>query len=238
MSNVLIVGGASGGFGGGMVDQLRDDGHEVIVLGQSAGFDYKIDAARPGSIADGVELAVGAFEGKLDIAIYNAGLSIGKDRIEDGSRENWNHVMQVNVLGMLELAKATIPHLAKTKGLLITVGSISAGKTYVGGVDYAAAKAAVKSASHGLRLETFQRGIRVCCIHPGLGDTNFLRRRYSGDEEKMAKHGTHIQMLAPTDVGAAVRWVASMPKHVNIDDITIKPTAQAEHGVLATDDIF
>jgi len=227
---IIVIGAGAGGFGEGIVKVLNASaGYRVVTVGLRGLL--RADAMNPGEIAQAIDHAA-AEHGDLHAVIYNSGLAIGKDHIADGDRANWNRVFQVNTIALMEAAQAAAPHLSKTHGNFIAIGSIAHYMSYVGGVDYCAAKSAMDTVMRGLRLELFDKDVRTCAIHPGLGATQFMVNRYDGDTEKGKAHTKDCRLLDPEDIGHAVLWVLCQPAHVNIDLIELKPMDQATHGVM------
>lgn len=226
MKTAIVFGGSSG-FGRGIVDALNSDssgGWYAYSASRTNGYDVRSS----NDIREILEAA-----SSVDAVIYSAGLAIGKNHVEIGSKEAWQEVFDVNVLGLLDVARQSIPYLRQTEGHLISIGSIAYEIAYAGGADYCASKAAQRRVMETLRLELLGSGIRQTAIEPGLGDTEFQARRYDGNMALAAAHYGDIRQLTGDDMGRTVRWILDQPRHVNIDSLTIKPLDQAHHGHLA-----
>lgn len=227
----VVIGAGEAGFGRGIVEALSCPSMRFLAVTVGPRGMVRADATVEGSIEAALN-QIRDTHGEVSAVIYNSGCAIGKDYIADGSRANWQKVMDVNVLGLMEAAKWVANNVPKG-GHFISIGSIAHYMSYVGGVDYCAAKAAANTVMRGLRLEFFDKqDIHTTVIHPGLGQTRFMLNRYEGDAEKAHAHTKGCNLLTPEDLGATVAWIMSQPPHVNIEVIEIKPMDQATHGVM------
>lgn len=237
MSKNIVIIGASSGYGRGIASVLsKVEGYDVLTGSRTHPLldisHMHVDVSDEKSIFDFQLNAIKHFR-KIDAVIYSAGIAIDKQPLEKGNTANWDRVFQVNTLGMMQMAAGFIPALKQSKGHFIYIGSIASFTHYVGGSDYCASKAASTSILRTLRYELLGTGIRTVSIEPGLGDTNFQRNRYNGDMEKAKSHYGNIKQLQPEDIGNIVQYILSLPPHVNVDEIVIKPIGQANHGVLS-----
>jgi 3-hydroxy acid dehydrogenase/malonic semialdehyde reductase len=226
----LVVGGSSG-FGRGVVEALLLDAWEVHVASRTrvelAGCTWvHTDVTKP------EDMLPGRFPYELDLVVYSAGRAIDLRPIAEGVPRDWESVFAVNTLGLLAAIKATWQALTRTRGMFVHVGSIAATSNYAGGADYCASKAASSSIMRTLRVEALGTGVRTVSVEPGLGDTNFQKRRYSGDESRARKHYDGVRQLDPTDLGRTILWLTRQPPHVNFDEIVVKPLDQARHGLV------
>jgi len=228
----LVFGGSSG-FGRGCVDVLLADGWEVCVAARTSPTTppercawVKTDVTRQ------EDVAAERFPHDVDLVVYSAGIALDLRTIADGVASDWASVFAVNTLGLLGAIKATWPALLRTRGMFIHIGSIAATSNYAGAADYCASKAAASSIMRTLRLEALGTGVRTASIEPGLGNTDFQKRRYAGDEARARKHYSGVRQLDPIDVGRTVLWLVKQPPHVNIDEVVIKPLDQARHGLV------
>jgi NADP-dependent 3-hydroxy acid dehydrogenase YdfG len=166
--------------------------------------------------------------GKLDVLVNNAGGAHGLDTVAEGKDEDWEAMMQSNVLGLLRVTRAALPLMMENPGAsIINVGSVASRWAYEGGGAYCGAKAAELQITRTLRLELSGTGLRVCTVDPGLSETEFSVVRFKGDINRAKKvyEGTHP--LVSEDIAEMIVWVASRPDHVNIDELIVKPTDQA-----------
>jgi len=164
----------------------------------------------------------------LQVLINNAGGAQGLDPILEGKDEDWETMLQSNVLGLLRMTRAALPLMPHHAGAsILNIGSYAARVAYEGGSAYCAAKAGELQISRTLRLELNGTGIRVSSIDPGLARTEFANVRFKGDQARVEKLYEGTQPLVAEDIAEIMVWVASRPPHVNIDEMLIKPTDQA-----------
>jgi NADP-dependent 3-hydroxy acid dehydrogenase YdfG len=117
--------------------------------------------------------------------------------------------------------------IANKKGHIINIGSIAGKEVYANGNVYCATKHAVDALNKAMRIDLLPHGIRVTAVNPGMVETEFSIVRFHGDEERAKKVYEGLQPLTPQDIAETIFWVASRPAHVNINDIIIMPTIQA-----------
>ncbi len=164
----------------------------------------------------------------LHVLINNAGGAHGLDPVAEGKDEDWEVMLQSNVLGVLRMTRAALPLIPHDAGAtIINLGSIAGHAAYEGGSAYCAAKAGVQQLTRVLRLELSGTGIRVSCIDPGMAETEFSMVRFKGDAGRAKKVYEGTKPLRAEDIAATLVWVASRPPHVNIDEMLIKCTDQA-----------
>lgn len=137
-------------------------------------------------------------------------------------------MFQTNVMGTMRVTRALYTQLKASKGLVVNIGSVAGTDAYKGGSGYNAAKHGLRGVTRAFRREEAENNIRVCEIDPGRVKTDFSLNRFGGDEERAKKVYEGKQNLTADDIAEAVRWVASLPAHVNIDTMSIMPVDQAE----------
>jgi len=165
---------------------------------------------------------------RLDVLINNAGGAHGFDTVAQGKDEDWEAMMQSNVLGLLRMTRAALPLMLENPGgSIINVGSHASRWAYEGGSAYCGAKAAELLITRTLRLELNGTGLRVCSVDPGLAETEFSLVRFKGDAARAQKPYEGTEPLVAVDIAEILVWVASRPPHVNIDELIVKPTDQA-----------
>jgi NADP-dependent 3-hydroxy acid dehydrogenase YdfG len=165
---------------------------------------------------------------RLDVLINNAGGAQGVSTVAEGKDDDWETMLQTNVLGVLRMTRAALPLMLDNPGSsLINIGSLAGRVAYEGGSAYCAAKAGELQITRALRLELNGTGIRVTTVDPGLAETEFSIVRFKGDVARAKKvyEGTHP--LTADDISDILVWVASRPAHVNIDELLVKPVDQA-----------
>lgn len=241
----VLITGASSGFGAAAaklfgeqgaklllgarrVDRLEQVAAEATKAGAPAAQVHSLDVSSTASVNEFAKW-VAEQTPKIDFLVNNAGGAHGMDTVETGKDEDWETMMQINVLSVLRMSRAFIPMLRENPGsMIINIGSVAGRTAYEKGAAYCAAKAGELSITRALRLELNGTGIRVGTIDPGLAETEFSMVRFKGDAAKSAKVYEGLEPLTAEDVAETIVWVASRPRHVNIDEIVIKPTEQAE----------
>jgi NADP-dependent 3-hydroxy acid dehydrogenase YdfG len=154
--------------------------------------------------------------------VNNAGGALGLSPIADADEGQWRAMYDTNVLGVLRMTQRLLPALeASGDGQVVTIGSIAGYEPYPGGAGYNAAKFAVRAVMGVLRQELLGRPVRVCEVDPGLVETEFSLVRFAGDAERAAAVYAGVEPLSADDVAECVRWVASRPPHVNIDQLVV-----------------
>jgi len=165
---------------------------------------------------------------KIDILINNAGLASGINPIQDGIVDDWDKMIDTNLKGLLYVSKSIIPLMtARKKGHIINIGSIAGKEAYLNGNVYCATKAAVDSLTKAMRIDLLKNNIKVTQVAPGAAETEFSVVRYKGDNDTAKKVYDGYKPLNGSDVAQVVYFTATLPAHVNINDVVVVPTAQA-----------
>ncbi len=165
---------------------------------------------------------------QVDVLINNAGLSQGLDPIQEGDIGDWDRMIDTNLKGLLYVTRAVVPHMvARQQGHIVNLGSIAGKEVYPNGNVYCATKHAVDALTKGMRIDLLDKHIKVTAIHPGMVETEFSNVRFKGDTERASAVYDRIEPLVASDIAEAIWFVTSRPKHVNINDMVIMPTMQA-----------
>ncbi|GGW98700.1 SDR family NAD(P)-dependent oxidoreductase [Salegentibacter mishustinae] len=165
---------------------------------------------------------------KIDILINNAGNAHGLNPIQDGNIDDWDAMLDINVKGLLYVSKAIFPKMiSQGTGHIINIGSTAGKEVYPNGNVYCASKYAVDALNQAMRIDFNKQGIRVGAVNPGLTQTEFSEVRFKGDTEKAKSVYEGFQALRPEDIADIIRFVVTRPYHVNIADLVVMPTAQA-----------
>jgi NADP-dependent 3-hydroxy acid dehydrogenase YdfG len=247
----VLITGASSGFGAAAavafgavgarvllgarrVERLEKVTAEARAAGATAAHFQALDVAKTDSVESFVRWARALIQnpreagGKLQVLINNAGGAQGMDTVAEGKDQDWETMMQTNVLGLLRMTRAALPLLAHEAGAsIINIGSVAGHVAYEGGSAYCAAKAGEAQITRALRLELLGTGIRVSSVDPGLAETEFSVVRFKGDRERAKKIYEGVHPLQAVDMAEILVWVASRPAHVNIDEMIVKPVDQA-----------
>lgn len=187
----------------------------------------KLDVTDNESIVEAVESLPEEWE-KIDILINNAGLALGTDPIFEADIENWETMIDTNVKGLLYISRAIIPGMIERgSGHIINLSSIAGHQVYVGGNVYCATKHAVGALTQALQIELVATPLRVSSVSPGMVETEFSIVRFFGDKSRADAVYDGIDALTAEDVADAVAFCATRPAHVNINDLIIMPTNQA-----------
>src|SRR5436190_400429 len=244
----VLITGASSGFGAAAakafgaegarlllgarrVDRLETIAAEARKSGAAAAHLHFLDVSKTPSVEEFMawvraKIAEGTSgKGRLDVLINNAGGALGLDTVAEGKDEDWETMMQTNVLGVLRMTRAALPlMLDNPGGSIINIGSHASRYAYEGGSAYCGAKAAELQITRTLRLELSGTGLRVCTIDPGLAETEFSVVRFKGDVARAKKPYEGTEPLVGEDIADILVWVAGRPAHVNIDELIVKPT--------------
>ncbi len=165
----------------------------------------------------------------IDILLNNAGLAAGRDPIQTGSVDDWQQMIDTNLKGLLYVSKQIIPFMiARKSGHIINVSSLAGQEVYPQGNVYCASKHAVTALSKGMRMDLLPFGIKVTNISPGLAETEFSLVRFKGDAQKAKSVYAGFTPLSAEDIADVIYFAATRPLHVNLEEITILPTAQSD----------
>jgi NADP-dependent 3-hydroxy acid dehydrogenase YdfG len=247
MTRTAVVTGASSGIGAASARALAADGFHVVCAARRqdriealaeeiGGRAVVCDVTDPTSVAD-----LAAAVEDVAVLLNNAGGAFDQATVEEAEPDLWARMYDLNVLGTVRVTQALLPALrAGGGGLIVNLGSTAGRTTYEGGGGYTAAKHALKAVTRTMRLELVAEPLRITEIAPGMVKTEeFTLKRFGGDRERYdAVYAGVAEPLVAEDVAEAVRWVASLPAHVNIDELVVRPRAQAaQHKVhRVTDD--
>ena len=243
----VLITGASSGFGAAAarafgaegaklllgarrMDRLKKVASDAKNAGAPEVHFHKLDVSKTANVNSFVEWArkkigVGI---ALDVLINNAGGALGLDTVAQGKDEDWETMLQTNVLGVLRMTRAALPLMMNNPGgSILNIGSYAGHCAYEGAAVYCAAKAGELQITRTLRLELNGTGLRVSSIDPGLAKTEFATVRFKGDAARVQKLYEGVNPLVAEDVADILVWVASRPAHVNIDEMLIKPVDQA-----------
>jgi NADP-dependent 3-hydroxy acid dehydrogenase YdfG len=243
MSKIILVTGASSGFGKAIATKFAAGGWNVILTGRrkeklealakalEANYGIKtlslvFDVQDKKAVFDNLQNLPTEWQA-INILVNNAGLALGRDSFENANLEDWETMIDTNVKGLLYASKAVLPILIKEKGHIINIGSTAGKEVYKDGNVYCASKHAVDAISKAQRIDLLQYQIKVTAIHPGAADTEFSVVRFKGDAEKAKAVYTGYTPLMAEDIAETVWYVANTPAHVCINDLVITCTAQA-----------
>ena len=163
----------------------------------------------------------------IDVLVNNAGLASGLSPIESGDIDDWDRMIDTNIKGLLYVTRNVTPlMIERGKGHIINIGSIAGKEIYPNGNVYCATKHAVDALNKSMRLDLAHYPIKVSAVNPGAVETEFSLVRFHGDEAKAKMVYEGFENLVAADIADAIWYILSRPQHVNINDLTIMPTAQ------------
>jgi len=241
---IAFITGATSGIGKACAEKFAANGYNLIITGRREkrleeialqlnkkfqtitvclGFDIKK--------YDEAEKAISSLPAawkKIDVLINNAGLAAGLSSIDEGKISDWEIMIDTNIKGLLYVSRLVMPLMVKRgKGHVINIGSIAGKETYLNGNVYCATKHAVDSLSKAMRMDLLKHGIKVSVVNPGAVETEFALVRFKGDKEAAKNVYKGYKPLNGIDVAEVVHYITTLPEHVNINDLVIMPTAQA-----------
>lgn len=243
MNKITLITGATSGIGKACAYKFASQKHDLIITGRrkerlkeialELEKKYEIQVV---TLAfdirnkNEVDKAIASIptDWYVEILINNAGLAAGLSPIQDGSVDDWEQMIDTNIKGLLYISKAIIPLMInQAKGHIINIGSIAGKEVYPKGNVYCASKHAVDALTKSMRVDLLPYGIRVSQVAPGLVETEFSLVRFKWDKEIAESVYKGYKPLSGEDIADAAYYIASLPKHVNINDLVIMPTAQA-----------
>lgn len=249
MAKIALITGATSGIGEACAHLFARENYNLVLTGRR--LDRLEKLAKKLNDKYNVEIAVSQFDvmnredvaenlenlpaewKKVDVLINNAGLSQGLDPIQNGSLDDWDTMIDTNVKGLLYVSKIVANWMIDNKqGHIINIGSIAGKEVYANGNVYCASKHAVDALNKGMRIDLLPHGIKVTAIHPGAVETEFSEVRFKGDKERAKKVYDGFEPLVADDIAETIWFVVSRPKHVNINDMIVMPTAQANAGTI------
>jgi NADP-dependent 3-hydroxy acid dehydrogenase YdfG len=240
----VMITGASSGFGAACAEIFSQNGYRIILNARrkdklislsdtlkekynTATLILDFDVRMKASVYEAAASLPAQWQ-HIDVLINNAGLAAGRDLFDEADMDDWENMMQTNVLGLLYVSRAFLPCLLKGQQKhIINIGSVAAKEVYERGNVYCASKAAVDSISKSMRIDLLQQAIKVTAIHPGAAETEFSLVRLKGDAEKAKAVYKGYDPLQAADVAQVIYYASTLPAHVCLNDIVITCTAQA-----------
>ncbi|WP_312240692.1 bifunctional NADP-dependent 3-hydroxy acid dehydrogenase/3-hydroxypropionate dehydrogenase YdfG [Pantoea sp.] len=242
---IIFVTGATAGFGQSITRRFIANGHKVIATGRRQArlqelkeelgdnlYTLQLDVRDRAAIDEAFASLPAAWR-DIDVLVNNAGLALGIEPAHKANLEDWEAMIDTNNKGLVYMTRAALPHMVERNvGHIINIGSIAGSWPYAGGNVYGATKAFVRQFSLNLRTDLHGTALRVTDIEPGLvGGTEFSNVRFKGDDDKADKVYEGTTALTAEDVTEAVWWVATLPKHVNINTLEMMPVSQTTAGL-------
>lgn len=243
MKRILIT-GATSGIGRASAMRLAKAGHHLALLGRRLdrlealqkeilALDsplpmlLQVDVKKTDEVNSAIERLIVEWK-KIDVLINNAGLSLGLTPLQEGSITDWDDMMDTNVRGLLIVSKIVANNMITfNAGQIINISSIAGTQVYENGNVYCASKHAVDALTKAMRIDFLKYGIRVSSVSPGAVHTEFSTVRFKGDQKRANQVYQNYQPLLAEDIAESIAHIVCSPVHVNINDIQITPTAQA-----------
>jgi NADP-dependent 3-hydroxy acid dehydrogenase YdfG len=249
MNRIAFITGASAGIGEATANTLAREGYHLILNARRAD---RLEALKTRLEKDhGINVRLCVFDvrsreevakaiaalpeewKKIDVLVNNAGLASGLAPIDEGNMDDWDLMIDTNIKGLLYVTRHIIPlMIARHTGHIVNIGSIAGKETYANGNVYCSTKHAVDALNKSMRIDLLKHEIKVTGIHPGAVETEFSIVRFKGDTERARKVYEGFESLVAADVAEAILFAVSRPRHVNINELTIMPLAQAQAGAI------
>lgn len=243
-SKIILITGATSGFGEATARLLAQKGHHLILTGRRKDRLKKLQTELMTTFSvdvitlcfdvreeEEVNNAIASLPVKwknVDVLVNNAGLASGLSRIQDGNTTEWNAMIDTNIKGLLYVTKAIVPSMIeRNEGHIINLGSTAAKDVYDKGNVYCATKFAVDALSKSMRIDLLEHQIKVSQISPGAAETEFSLVRFNGDAEKAKAAYNGYQPLCAEDIAGLIAMVIELPKNVCINDLVVTSLSQA-----------
>lgn len=239
---LVFITGATSGIGAASARLLGREGYQLILCGrrlerlQALAEDLKahtrvhllsFDIANRSETEKAIHSLPADFSA-VEVLINNAGNAHGLAPIHEGVVDDWEAMIDINLKGLLYVTRLLVPGMvARGRGHIINIGSIAGREPYPCGNVYGATKAAVDLLTQGMRMDLYDKGIKVSAIHPGLVETEFSLVRFKGDADRAQRVYQGYQPLRPEDIADLILYMLRAPDHVNLADVLILPKAQA-----------
>jgi len=244
MSKIALITGATAGIGEACAHVFARERYDLILTGRRTDRleklslqlkkEYNVDSKLLTFDVRDREEVISQLEAlpdewkKVNVLVNNAGLSQGLDPIQNGSYDDWETMIDTNIKGLLYVTKVVSNWMInKGYGHIVNLGSIAAKEVYPNGNVYCASKHAVDALNKGMRIDLLPHGIKVTAVHPGAVETEFSEVRFKGDKARAKKVYDGFEPLVAKDIAETIWFAVSRPAHVNINELTVMPTAQA-----------
>jgi 3-hydroxy acid dehydrogenase / malonic semialdehyde reductase len=244
MSKTIMITGATSGFGRAIAEKFAQNGYTICITGRrddrlnsiktelESKYNVKVIATHfDVRNKNEVNNAIGSLMNELDrmdILVNNAGLAAGLSPIDEGVLDDWDVMIDTNLKGLLYVTRQIAPIMKQQKsGHIINIGSTAGKVVYKNGNVYCATKYAVDALTQGMRIDLLQYGIKVTAINPGMAETEFALVRFKGDQEKAKNVYADVDPLRADDIADIAWYVATLPPHVCINDLTVTCLTQA-----------
>jgi NADP-dependent 3-hydroxy acid dehydrogenase YdfG len=241
---IVLVTGASSGIGEACARRFSSEGARVVAAARRSerlktlterlngnSYPLELDVRDQGAVSTAIEALPDEWK-DIEVLVNNAGLSRGLELFHEAKIDDWEEMIDTNIKGLLYVSRAVIPRMVKNgRGHVINIGSIAGHEVYPRGNVYCATKHAVDALTKGMRLDLVETPVKVSTVDPGLVETEFSDVRFRGDAARAKTVYQGYKPLTGDDIADAVFWIASRPKHVQVAEVIIFPSAQASAAV-------
>lgn len=245
MSKIVLITGATSGFGKACAQKFASHGYDLILNGRRtdrleelcislenryniAVLTLPFDVREEKAVFHSITSLPESWK-KIDVLINNAGLALGRDYFDEADLDDWNTMVDTNIKGFMYVAKAVSQLMAANKqGHIINMGSVAGKQVYEKGNVYCATKYAVDALNQAMRIDLLRQNIKVTAIHPGAAETEFGVVRFKGDQATAKSVYNGIEPLSADDIADVIYYCTTLPPHVCINDLVITCTRQAD----------
>lgn len=241
-NEVVLVTGASSGFGEACARKFAAAGHPVVIAARRAerieALAEELSASAPclpmvldvqdrQAVTDSLSSLPAAYA-NITVLVNNAGLALGLEPANEVDLDHWDTMVDTNIKGLMYCTRAVLPGMVERgRGHVVNIGSVAASWPYPGGNAYGGTKAFVQQFSRNLRADLLGKNIRVSVLEPGMCETEFSLVRFDGDADKAGAVYQGMQPLTGDDVAELVYWTTRLPPHINVNQMEVMPVAQA-----------
>lgn len=224
MSRIVLITGASSGYGKATAKAFKDNGDTVIMTARNynkleearkeVGGDlaFSMDVTKPQDWENAVKIVKEKY-GRLDILVNNAGGGVTIKEVSEFSTEEIDETIRLNLNSVIYGCRAFAPMMKEQKnGTMINISSVCARQCWPTWSVYAAAKAGVLNFSKGMYLEMQPHNVRVTCVVPGSASTGF---------QSACGIGETADKLLPEDIANTVLYIANLPQRAVVEDVTV-----------------
>lgn len=245
MKKTALITGATSGIGEACARKFAEGGYRLIITGRN---EQKLNQLKDELDTEVLTLRYDVRDRKateasvksipegwtdIDVLINNAGLALGLEPEYEGDMDDWETMIDTNIKGLLTMTRLIVPGMVeRNRGHVINIGSVAGDAAYAGGNVYCATKSAVKAITDGLRIDVAHTAVRVTNLKPGLVETRFSNVRFHGDDARADNVYKGITPLTGTDIADVAFYAASAPAHVQIAEVLILATHQANGSVI------
>jgi len=247
MNNIVLITGATSGFGAACAKRLFSEGYALILVGRRSerldllsqefgnrAYAITLDVGQRNAVETAISQLPKEWQA-IDVLINNAGLALGLESAWDCAWSDWEAMVDTNIKGLLHMTQAVLGGMvARNRGYIINIGSTAGSWPYAGGNVYGATKAFVEQFSRNLRCDLAGKKIRVSLIKPGLAQSEFSLVRFHGDAERANKVYEGLEPLQAQDIALLISQLIALPEHINVNELEVMPLCQSWGRLVST----